>query len=240
MAVNQLANPSLAFGGPVAAGSVLLAMLFGAGFGTPPQAGVASAVSDSVNGSWGAARHSSGNQTDGSSHNWSLAWWLLAATAAGTPTVSFTAGAGQNGSTVIIAELDAGVLDVLSAPADAIVGDGSAHCTTPAPSAGATAGAAVYALLGGYVPQGAVAAVTAGWTLRQNSDSGGAATGTAAGFVADRTAAAGAGELPQLVASGYFAGSTGWAGATFTIRAVGGGGLVPPPLPSRRRRRGMW
>ncbi|MGH2877876.1 MAG: hypothetical protein ACRDRL_16285 [Sciscionella sp.] len=231
MAVNQLANPALAFPGPVTPGNVLLAVVFGAGFGVPPQAGVASAVSDSVNGSWGTAQHNSGNQHDASSHNWSFAWWLLPSTAAGTPTVTATVGAGQNGTTLIIAELPADVFDV-AGNVDAITGDVSGDCTTPPPSSGATAGAAVFALLGGYVPSTAVALVTAGWNIAQNSDSAGAATGTAAGLLAWRTAAAGAGELPQLTASGYFAGATGWAGATFTLKAAS---PPPPPPPSTLR-----
>lgn len=239
IAVGQLGNPALAFPNPVLPGNVLVAAHFGAGFGAPPQAGIASAVSDSVNGSWGPTRHASGNQADGANHNWELAWWLLGSTGAGTPTVTFTATAGQNGSTVIIAELDAGTLNVAGF-ADAITGDGSGDCTTPAPSSPASAGDAVYALLGGYVPQSATAPVTAGWTARQNSDSGGAATGTAAGMVCDRSVAAAGGELPQMTASGYFAGATGWAGITFTITPPSGGGAAPPPPAFGSRRRRFW
>ncbi len=227
-----LGNAQLTFDAPVTAGSTLLLVHAGAGFGVPPQASVVSAVADDLNGPW-TSIWNSGNQDDGASHNWALAAYVLVGSVAGAPTVSLTASSGQNGATALLLELEAGSVDVLASAAQ-IGADGSGRCVTPVLTSATQANDWVLAAIGGQAPQSPNAVQSSGWTVDGNVDASAVMTGTAALLVAHRDAQTTAGEMPAgITVGGYWPGAVGWAGLTLTLRGQGGGTpqqLTPPAL----------
>lgn len=204
----------------VSQGALLYIVVAGHGFGTPPQAGLVTSVSDDVNGAW-TLDHNSGNQVDSGTHNYSGAAYYFANSRANPPggiRITVTSTVGQSPASYLVLTIPGAATGrpiAFETFNDALASDGSGNVVTPQTSPvydGGTVVTWVAGYSGGAIPNTGLTLSTPSFRLL-GSQAGSDATIA----VAQTVVSPFAGTQPNATFGGFFSSVSSLVGGTIFV-----------------------